>query len=61
MTTNLREWRHVFRMRTAAAAHPQIREIMIPLLLEFQKLIPVIFDDFVIDLSNNTAKIATKV
>lgn len=56
MTTNLREWRHVFKMRTAIAAHPQIREIMIPLLLEFQKLIPVIFDDFVVDLSNNTAR-----
>jgi len=56
MTTNLREWRHVFKMRTAIAAHPQIREIMIPLLLDFQKLIPVIFDDFVIDSSNNTAK-----
>ena len=56
MTTNLREWRHVFKMRTAAAAHPQIREIMIPLLLDFQKLIPVIFDDFVIDSINNTAK-----
>lgn len=60
MTTNLREWRHVFKMRTAIAAHPQIREIMIPLLLEFQKRIPVIFDDFVVDSSNNTAKVITK-
>lgn len=57
MTTNLREWRHVLKMRTAIAAHPQIREIMIPLLLEFKKLIPVIFDDFVIDSNTNTAQI----
>lgn len=56
MTANLREWRHIFKMRTAIAAHPQIREIMVPLLLDFQKLIPVIFDDFVVDSDNNTAK-----
>lgn len=60
MTTNLREWRHVLKMRTAATAHPQIREIMVPLLLEFQRLIPVIFDDFVVDSSNNTAQVITK-
>ena len=60
MTANLREWRHIFKMRTATAAHPQIREIMIPLLSEFQKLIPVIFDDFVIDAQNNTASIKSK-
>lgn len=57
MTTNLREWRHVLKMRTAIAAHPQIREIMIPLLLEFKKLIPIIFDDFVVDSNTNTAQI----
>lgn len=45
MTANLREWRHVFRLRTAAAAHPQMREVMVPLLAECQRLIPVVFDD----------------
>lgn len=45
ITMNLREWRHFFKLRTAPAAHPQMREIAIPLLQEFQKLIPVIFDD----------------
>jgi thymidylate synthase (FAD) len=44
-TMNLREWRHFFRLRTSPAAHPQMREISIPLLWEFQRLIPVIFDD----------------
>jgi len=46
VTYNLREWRHVFKMRCQKAAHPQMREIMIPLLKEFQKQIPVIFEDF---------------
>jgi thymidylate synthase (FAD) len=45
MTANLREWRHVFRLRTAKAAHPQMREIMRPLLLTMRSLIPVVFDD----------------
>ncbi|MDR2098979.1 MAG: FAD-dependent thymidylate synthase [Rickettsiales bacterium] len=44
MTANLREWRHVFRMRTSPAAHPSMRELMIPLQKEFQRLIPVLFD-----------------
>lgn len=47
MTANLREWRHVFRLRTAKAAHPQMREVMIPLLRQFQLAIPVIFDDII--------------
>lgn len=45
MTANLREWRHFFKLRTAPAAHPQMREIAIPLLKELQKIIPVIFED----------------
>lgn len=47
MTMNLREWRHFFTMRTSKAAHPQMREVAIPLLKEFQKLIPVVFDDII--------------
>jgi len=45
MTGNLREWRHFFKLRCSKKAHPQMREIAIPLLKEFQKRIPVIFDD----------------
>ena len=45
MTANLREWRHFFRLRTSAAAHPQMREVTIPLLAELKTLIPVVFDD----------------
>lgn len=45
MTANLREWRAFFKLRTAPAAHPQMREVAVPLLEEFKKLIPVVFDD----------------
>jgi len=45
ITANLREWRHFFKLRCAPAAHPQMREIAIPLLREFQNKIPVVFDD----------------
>lgn len=45
MTMNLREWRHFFSLRTSQAAHPQMRQIARPLLSEFKKRIPIIFDD----------------
>lgn len=45
ITMNLREWRHFFRLRTAPAAHPQMREIAIMLLKAFKMMIPVVFDD----------------
>lgn len=44
ITTNLREWKHIFKLRTSKAAHPSMRELMIPLLKEFKEKIPVIFD-----------------
>ena len=44
MTCNLREWKTVLRQRTAPMAHPQMRQLMVPLLAEFQTLVPVIFD-----------------
>ena len=45
MTANIREWRHVFALRCSKAAHPQIREIMLPLLEELHKKLPVVFED----------------
>ena len=45
ITANLREWRTILKQRTAPAAHPQIREVMIPLLEELKSKIPIIFDD----------------
>lgn len=44
-TMNLRSWRHVLALRTSSAAHPQLRQIMIPLLRQFQDRIPFLFDD----------------
>ena len=45
MTANLREWRHFLKLRTSKAAHPQMRELTVPLLHELQERIPVVFDD----------------
>lgn len=49
MTTNYAEWRHILELRTAKAAHPQMRALMIPLLKELQETIPVIFDDIKVE------------
>lgn len=42
---NPTEWRHIFRKRIPKKAHPQMRELMIPLLEQFKAAIPVLFDD----------------
>lgn len=43
--TNIREWRHIFQLRTSKKAHPQIRALMLPLLTELKERLPVVFDD----------------
>jgi len=45
MTCNLREWHHFFKLRCSSKAHPQMRQITIPMLSKFRELIPFIFDD----------------
>ena len=45
ITMNLREWRHFFKLRTSLKAHPQMREISLPLLNEMSNYLPVIFWD----------------
>jgi thymidylate synthase (FAD) len=47
VTFNLRTWRHFFLMRTSKEAHPQMRQVTIPLLAEFQRLVPVLYEDIV--------------
>ncbi len=42
---NLREWRWFFRKRADKAAHPQMREVAVPLLKEFKQRLPIVFDD----------------
>jgi thymidylate synthase (FAD) len=47
VTMNLTSWRNFFKKRTDTKAHPQMREIAVPLLAEFQRLIPAVFEDIV--------------
>ena len=46
MTANMREWRHFLRLRTASAAHPDMREVAKMLLTEMKNRYPVFFEDF---------------
>lgn len=49
MTCNIREWRHILLLRCSKAAHPSIRQLLIPLLLEFKKEMPELFSDIEYD------------
>jgi len=42
---NFREWRHIFRLRAISkAAHPDMRDLMIPLYEECRKALPEVFE-----------------
>jgi len=45
VTANMRQWRHIFDLRTSKAAHPQMSDLMIQLLKEFKEKLPLLFDD----------------
>jgi thymidylate synthase (FAD) len=45
VTANIREWRHIFDLRCAAPSHPQMRQLMLPLLKELHGRVPLVFDD----------------
>lgn len=45
VTANWREWRHIFRLRCAEDAHPEMRRLMLPLWQEMRERIPELFDD----------------
>lgn len=49
VTANLREWRHIFQLRTTPQAFSQMRQVMIPLLQELQEKLPEIFEDINLD------------
>ncbi len=53
VTGNVREWRNAFKLRTDKAAHPQMREIMIPLIRKLNEDIPELWNDIVV---NNNLK-----
>lgn len=46
VTGSFTYWRHFFKQRTDPAAHPQMREVTVPLLAEFIQRWPAAFDDF---------------
>lgn len=45
VTANVREWRTIIGLRTSKEAHPQIRQIMCPLLAEFRVHWDMLFED----------------
>jgi thymidylate synthase (FAD) len=50
-TTNFRQWRLIFKQRaigTTGRPHPQMLEIMVPLLEEVKQKVPAIFDDLIV-------------
>ena len=49
ITANYREWRNFFKLRIPNTAHPQMREITIPLLKELKNKLPIIFDDIEVE------------
>ncbi len=44
-TYNIREWRHVLKLRCSVKSHPQMRQATIPLLLHFREVLPALFAD----------------
>jgi thymidylate synthase (FAD) len=42
---NPRAWRHLLLQRTTSAVHPKFLQVSIPLLGEFQREIPILYDD----------------
>ena len=48
ISANMREWRHIFKLRAAGTTgkpHPQMVEVMIPLLKQCQEYMPELFGD----------------
>ena len=45
VTMNLRELRHFLKLRTAAAAHPQMREVAMKIYKILVEKLPAVFDD----------------
>ncbi|MCB2225074.1 MAG: FAD-dependent thymidylate synthase [Desulfarculaceae bacterium] len=60
MTANLREWRHVLGLRSSKAAHPQIRQVMLPLMADLAQRLPVFFGDLAEKYADDIAAFAAK-
>lgn len=61
VTANLRQWRLVFGQRCASAAHPQMRQSMLPVLEAFHVLYPVFFEDQYMDFRADIEKFGSMV
>ena len=48
-TANLRQWRHILKLRTSKGADPEIKEIMIPLLNKLKEKLPTLFSDIEVE------------
>lgn len=50
INANAREWRHIFKQRvlgTTGRPHPEIKELLLPVLEEFNRRSPAIFQDLI--------------
>jgi len=57
MTANLREYRHIFRLRCHPTAQWEIRQIAMEMLRILKSEVPAAFDDFVISEDGKSAHI----
>ncbi len=55
ITANMREYRHIFKLRCSSHAQWEIREVAIKMLKILKEKVPSIFADFQIDEKNMTA------
>jgi len=60
VTTNMREWRHILNLRAAGTTgkpHPQMIEVMLPLLKYLRTKLPAFYSDIYVNwLAQNTVK-----
>jgi len=45
ITANIRQWGHILRLRCSDAAHPQVKQVMIPILCRLQRWSKTLFGD----------------
>lgn len=58
MSANIAEWYHILKTRCRKNVHPSIRQVLIPLLLQFKKDMPEIFGNIEYDTDFNSANYA---
>lgn len=49
ITTNIREWRHMIKIRTASGVHPQMNDLMSQVLIWFKSNYPIYVEDIAYD------------